>query len=173
MKFILWCNQEGNAQTRSLLIPADLLNKKRREQLEELKRYRIKECKEYNVILIDHVYSFDSQGNKIGVHVSERDKRADDIVVNISYYADWSHQYCLDKEDEVWAFQSFDTLCRGFNHIKNFKELLTLKEWKGVPIEIVDSFLILESKNGVQNQSPWDTSEEMMLDLYGIQPNNK
>lgn len=171
MKFILWCNQEANFQTRTLLIPFDLLPEERRQQLDKIKEHKIKGVP-YNVVLVDHTwtYDYDENGKRCGGcgTVSEKDKDLSHLVNIFSYYAEWSRSGILDEQDEDWSNASFIDLCGGFNHVENFKQLCQMKEWEGKPVEIVDSILVLETENGKYKQAPWDTVEQMMRDLYGI-----
>jgi hypothetical protein len=169
MKYILWCQQQSNFQTRTLLIPVDMLGSERKQQLDKIKQFRDKN----NVIVIDTTwtYEYDEQGKRVGGcgTVSEKDKEISRLCSDFEYYADrqsYDDGY-LRKEDLEWLPFSFNQLCGGFNHVKNYQQLLTLKEWEGKPVNIVDSYLILGSDDGVLSVSPWDTPDAMMLDIYG------
>jgi hypothetical protein len=169
MRYVLWCAQESNFQTRTLLLPIDMLDSKRKQQLEDMKQFRDKN----NVIIIDHTWTFeyDEQGKKLGGcgTVSDKDKDLSRLCSDFMYYADRQsyHDGYLESEDLEWLPFSFNQVCGGFNHVKNYQQLLTMTEWKGKPVNIVDSYLVLESENGVLNVSPWDTADAMMLDIYG------
>jgi len=169
MKYILWCAQESNFQTRTLLLPVDMLDCNRRLQLEQLRSYRDNN----NVIVIDHTWTYecDSDGNKHRSRgtISEKHKDVYRLCSDFMYYADrqsYDDGY-LCKSDLEWLPFSFNQLCGGFNHVKNYQQLLTMTSWEDKPVTIVDSFLILNSDDGVLNTSPWDTPDEMMLDVYG------
>jgi len=51
--------------------------------------------------------------------------------------------YLIDTD---WGPHILFPLCRGFNHIKNYKTLVSLTEFDGKPIRIVKSLLVLEKK---------------------------
>ena len=71
-----------------------------------------------------------------------------------------------DDDDEEWEKYSYGNLCRGFNHIKNYQYLLKLKNYDNRDIEIIDSILLLESRNGIVEAPPFDTNLEIMYELY-------
>ena len=71
-----------------------------------------------------------------------------------------------DDDDEEWETYSYRNLCRGFNHIKNYQNLLKLKNYDNRDIEIIDSILLLESTNNIVDAPPFDTVSEMMYELY-------
>ena len=73
-EYILFCFQEANFQTRSMLIPCNLLNEKRQNDIKLLKKYS-NSCKikvknvtydVNNLLLIDIKCDYDEQGKIMG-----------------------------------------------------------------------------------------------------------
>ena len=65
----------------------------------------------------------------------------------LTIYAD-GVDYC-QRGDEKWYNESHINLCRGFNHLKNFMDLCQLTSYQNKKIKIIESFLVLETLNGI------------------------
>jgi hypothetical protein len=65
----------------------------------------------------------------------------------------------LEMKDKTWYDQSKGGFCKGFNHIKNYKE------WVNKP-NIINSFLVLSTDDGKLNIPTVDTVEELLQKYY-------
>lgn len=96
-------------------------------------------------------------------------------------FFDFKSEEILEFPGQQYLYNSIFPECGGFNHIKNYfncKKLTKVRECDftlnddlyGKSINIVESFLILESNNNKLKAPRFDTVDEMMETLYGIKP---
>ena len=150
--YILYCAQEANFQTRSLLIPFDRITTKRLGDF-----HRIKERSEMyeglDVVFINYVSICHRQYGVL--EVDDKDKEIAKLNLVFESYAcsnltgnmsdtDMLDVPVFDDDDVGFLKSSFSNLCNGFDHIGNYKKLLGNKK-----IKIVDSVLVLNKHNGV------------------------
>lgn len=153
IKYILFCAQECNFLTRSLLIPYDLIItcEERVGDLDILRANAKKnvvfehEGKEYIVdnLLIQNV----TYKDKLGIYDNTPFLQ---IVEDFIFYAFTMEDgfYCKEY-DMIWADGAIPRIASDSNpHFVNYCEFRNRTEYKGMPIEIVEGFLILESSNG-------------------------
>ncbi|CAH6419887.1 Hypothetical protein HVR_LOCUS963 [uncultured virus] len=181
MRYILYCAQEANFQTRSMLIPYDLIikSKFRVADLETLRAHAQKNVtikhrdREY---LIDQliVQDYKWEGN-CG---SQQIQPFTTIVNHFTGYADGMHEdYDIESEeqkiatfkqgDEVWVSDIIGAVAsKGFNHFRNYCNFRNRTEYKGKSIEIVEGFLVLESNDGKMKMPSVDTVAEMHEKYY-------
>ena len=163
--YILFLGQEANFQTRSLLIPHEefISVPKRKNDYEMLKRSSVScsfmiEGKKYdvdNLLTINVVDGFQEPTEYLK------------IVNDLMFYADPPLEDCYANiDDKVWYDESFLGFAHDFNHIKNHEHWKNVKEFEREPINIVDSFLVLEMWNGKLNYPTYDTVAEMYASLY-------
>lgn len=137
MDYILFIAQQANFQSRSMLIPVNafLSVEKRKRDYEILLEHSLKDVvvrfknEDYiikNLLLQDYV----SEGNRRSQIVRDYTR----ICNELKDYADGMDEDCL--EDKDWYDNAIMNICKGFNHIKNYKECLE----KVDGINIVDSF---------------------------------
>jgi hypothetical protein len=144
MKYILLVAQQANFQSRTMLIPMDEFLKVRQEDYDVLKKYAAKQT--------FHNYTVD---NVIYINYQQKSKNSysqvitpyTKIVNQLISYADGMDHYdeetgkCenvyFDMKDKIWYDLAIANLCRGCNHVKNYKQLLN--------DNVIDSFLILEN----------------------------
>mgnify|MGYP000160846231 CR=1 FL=1 len=144
--YILFVLQEGNFQSRSMLVPAESFLKVREEEYKMLKDFSVKTAAkilgdEYVVIdnLIIQKIIFN---NNIG---SYEKKPYTSFCSNLMTYADGLSDDCyLDMKDQEWYDNSVINLCEGFEHVRNYVECKNLNVIDEENINIIDSFLILE-----------------------------
>ena len=136
-KYILFCAQEGNFQTRSMLIPYDLFKKSKRwEQFEKLKAYSTFDNDLGGHLCIEHVIDGQSADPDMG-------KFIDTLI----HYAEWGAEIGYsDEDDKEWvdAIPFGLPASMGFMHKDNFRIGMKLEEFAGKPIEIVEGILVLE-----------------------------
>lgn len=159
-EYILFLGQDGNFQTRSILIPARPFLLVRKDDYELLKRESIQytftlDNKEY---LIDNllIQNFNFEGNMGKAEIHPYTSACD----NIMWYADCRDEdHYLDLADKVWFDNSIIDLCSGFNHIENYIQCKQLLENN---IKILDSFLVLESNNDIIEISGIKTARQLL-----------
>jgi len=163
--YILFVAQECNFQTRSILIPANEFLKVRQEDYDLLKKYVtsytfIIDEKEYRVdnLLLQNIKWEGRYGHHEGHPYSQ-------LCSTLMWYADSADfgQY-NDLKDIKWADNTICNLCRGFSHIKNYDQLRNMTEYDGKKINIIDSFLVLELRNGILEMPAFETTKE--LDMF-------
>lgn len=177
-KYILFCAQEANFQTRSMLIPYELIMKcpKRVKDLEVLRTHAYKNVgvKPADIVyvvdqlLIQNVnmeYNYDEQGEIIGGVGQQDDTPYRDIVNHLIFYADDRDGRILYEypEDEIWAPHAIRGIAScGFNHIANYLNFRNKTSYENNPIEIVEGFLVLETTNHKFRQCKVDTVEQLL-----------
>lgn len=168
--YILFLGQQGNFQTRSMLIPAKEFLEARNEDYQLLK----KSSKKFTFIIDNIKHEVDNLllQNIVwnGNYGTSETHQYSDICHKLTCYADGldDDQY-YDLKDKEWYDKTPTNLCGGFNHIKNYTELKNLKKHKDQNINIIDSFLVLELRNGILEMPSCDTVEEMYNKFYPLQ----
>ena len=184
VKYILFCIQESNFQTRSMLIPYDkiMLCEERVKDLEILRshaeknvEFDLNDGKEY---IVDNLL-------KQNYTCTERCGTQDhhpytEIINDFTYYAEGYHDDIdFDGKRVIHYTKSYDSvwvdgvICHiassGFNHVKNFCKFRNYKVFKKKSIEIVEGFLVLESRNNNLAFPPSvDTVDEMYQKYYNV-----
>lgn len=166
-KYILFCAQEANFQTRSMLIPYDLIMKceERVNDLNILRNYA-----SHNVKLDDHIIdqliiqNISFEGN-CGTYDETPYRK---IIHELARYADGMEDDCVfHNYDQEWKKGIIPGIAsNGFNHIKNYCIFRNKSEYNGSGIEIIEGFLILQSNNGKLNKLSVDTVEELFTKYY-------
>ena len=70
----------------------------------------------------------------------------------------------VQMEDKQWVDSSFCELCGGFDHIENYDNLRKMTEFMGNKVNIIDSFLVLESFENSTVQIAHIDKEENIYD---------
>lgn len=173
MKYILYCAQEANFQTRSMLIPYELLPENRLADLSILKKHSKPHTftfdgKDYhvdNLLIQNIIWERDGNGNRS--HGYQEITEYLKIINEFTRYADGMDEDCyLDLNDKNWCDSAILNLCGGFNNIKNYCQLRSMTSYEDKPIEIIDGFLVLETDDGKLNLPSVDTVEEMFQKYY-------
>jgi hypothetical protein len=144
--YILFVLQEGNFQSRSMIVPTKAFLEARQEEYNILKQYSVKTTvgisdKEFTVVdnLIVQPIVFD--GN-IG---TPKKKPFTDFYHQLLGYADGLDEGCYySTKDANWYDDAIIQLCQGFNHVENYLKCKYMTEKSGTCINITDSFLFLE-----------------------------
>lgn len=161
-QYILYCAQEANFQTRSMLIPYELIMQceLRSKQLQFLRKHALKNVifksygKNYLVdqLLINNI----NWDNDVGKY--EEDFLSD-IISDFTNYADGYHKdYDMEsnkfiiipfkEKDEIWISDIINSVTsEGDNHVVNYCRFRNKTNYKGKNIEIIEGFLSLESHN--------------------------
>lgn len=143
-KYILFCAQEANFQTRSMLIPYDayLENKNLQKKLDILRRNSFArnfslDGQDYHVpqLIVQNITWSGNSG------ISDRTEYSSivDELTGIANGYDGNYD---------WTSKCIFHLGGGFNNVKNYCKFSKMKSFKGFPIEIVEGFLVLETDNG-------------------------
>ena len=176
--YIAYVGQDGGFQSRAMLIPCEEFEKARREEILILKEYSKKvsitiEGKPYhipNLLIQDYIWK-----RNLGRQVS---MPYTGICNMLTHYADGgSTWYDEEKDEEIQGYSDMkdeawftktnkSALGSGFNHIDCFDKLMNMKELDGIPINVVDGFLVLESNNGKLSMPVFDTVDEMLYEHY-------
>ena len=165
--YILFIIQDANFQSRSMLVPEKEFLEIRKEDFETLKKYSktVTLSDGSNEYQIDNllVQNFTRKGN----FGKPENHEYSYFYFCLQGYADGLDEGCYyGKKDHEWYDKAIINFCEGFNHIKNYCQAKTFKTIDNKPINIVESFLLLESENGKIKQPMFDTVKEMMLGLY-------
>lgn len=168
-EYILFCSQEANFQTRSMLIPYDkyLLCKELQDDFAVLQKhsrshkFKIK-GKEYVVdnLLINNIIWNDNCGKS---EIFEYTNIIDNLL---SYACGWDAECYIRLCDKIWYDHSIINITGGFNHIVNYCNLQKMTSYRQKPIKIVMGFLVLETDDGELKMTNVDTVEEMLNKYY-------
>ena len=167
-KYILFYSQEANFQTRSILVPYDLIMKceQRVKDLDILRDNALRDVSFDNgKYIVDQllIQNITWNGN-IG---RPDDNPFVDIVSEIMSYVDREIDEFRHLYNEQWAREKIcHVASKGFNHVANYCNFRKRTTYKGNPIEIVEGFLILESQNGKVSMPPINTVEEKYAKYY-------
>ncbi len=173
-KYILYCGQLGNFQTRSMLIPYDEIMQcpERVADLQTLRDHSSKnvefEHKGEKYIVDQVLYNNITWTNGLGYHDKNPYSR---ITSDFMSYADTLEFGCyIHLYDTVWRDLVIPYCAsKGFNDVLNYCNFRNKTEYKNQPIEIVEGFLVLETNNGNPHSMPdIDTINEMYQKYYGF-----
>ena len=167
-KYILYCAQEANFQTRSMLIPYDLIMKcpERVKDLQTLRENALHnvpfEHNGKNYIVDQLLIQSINWNSNMGTYDESPFRH---ITSDLTSYADGMDEDCFcQSHDKDWAnYVICDVASNGFNHVVNY---CNFRKKCTYPIEIVEGFLVLESDNGKLRMSSVDTVEEMFAKYY-------
>ena len=177
MKYILFVAQEGNFIPRSMLIPVDefLTVPKRESDFEFLKKHVTSKTfeKGSQQCIVDNLL----QENYIEKeeHGKQEDTPINQIISDLKTYAEYGseHGYSL-IEDKEWVDKIIPIDCESFSIIDHYIDCKAITKYKGKDIEIMHSFLVLETINGqLRPLCPYKSIEEMMTKVYRIASNNQ
>lgn len=147
--YILFIGQECNFQTRSLLIPIKHFLLVREEEYNIMKNNKksIIFKKGINEIVINNILTNNYKCDNDTIKYQEQ-KLYTKICNILMEYAFGMEKNCyIDVNDKIWYDNSFGNICKGFDHIKNYLNCLTMNSYNNKKINIVDSYLFLETKN--------------------------
>lgn len=146
-EYILYIAQEANFESRSLLIPVDKLPQHRKDQLDKLREFVVDldadDLSVNNVIVINLVEK--NFGSFSGYTAEDADLEKALICKDFTFFAD--PVIGLDPVDEEWYKHAYHGFAKGFDHIKNYLKYQKITRYKNKDIKIVDSFLILNTRN--------------------------
>ena len=170
-KYILYCAQVANFQTRSMLIPHDLIMKcpKRVKNINTLREHSKRNVKfehkgrGYIVdqLLIDNIIWEKGQGR-------HEPSKYLEILEDFTNYAECvPDEGLLQLYDKQWIGEIICGVASdGFNNVMNYCNFRNKSSYHGRPINIVEGFLVLESNNGKISMPPVDTVREMYEKYY-------
>ena len=152
---LLFCAEEANFQTRSMLVPAGpfLATSRGRWMVETLRRHGTRDPDHGG-----HVVHFDVHYMGLGEEKRERTETPDErdlqqVVHAVIVYADAKLHLddkgygVLHAEDEAWVPGiKCDPVSKGFDHRANFARGLRLRHFKRKPVNIIEGFLCLENR---------------------------
>jgi hypothetical protein len=174
-KYILFCAQEANFQTRSMLIPYDkyLMCDNLIKDFDILRKH----SKSHIFVIDDQNYTIDNlliQNFIWHDNMGQMEENGySQIIGKLADYANGmdENKYYV-ANDKIWYDHTIIDLCGGFNHIKNFCKLLNMKSFEKKPIEIIEGFLVLETRDGVYELPIVDTVKEMYDKYYSEKLDN-
>lgn len=170
-KYILFCAQSANFQTRSILIPYNLFIQceTRAKDLECLRQKSehnillIRNNKTYNVdnLLYRHIIWDDRIGKAEKNDINK-------IISELTIYSEGMNKDCyIHLYDKEWYDKSIcHVAAKGFNHLNNYCNFRNKTQYKNKNIDIVEGFLVLETNNGKLEYSEIDTIEELYEQYY-------
>ncbi len=149
-KYILFCAQEANFQTRSMLIPYDLISQCE-ERMRDLQCLRDNAKKNVPVTRKGEEYLIDQLliENIVwkGGFGKIEESAWSDILSQLKQYADGSccEEWFSERYDEIWYPQTIlHVASKGFDHVVNYCNFRKKEHYRGKPIEIVEGFLVLQ-----------------------------
>lgn len=173
-RYILYCSQEANFQTRSMLIPYDLIMKCQ-SRVEDLQVLRDNCCENVKFIhreetfIIDQLLIQDFCWESGSGHAI---KTKTTVITNaLSSYAEgWDPKYPMRDGDEIWCNDIiYNVASQGFCHIGNYCSMRNASTYDDEPIEVVEGFLVLESRDGEIEIPMVDTVEEIFKKYYDVE----
>lgn len=177
-KYILFCAQQSNFQTRSILIPYDEIMQCE-ERVSDLQVLRDNSSKNVEFEHKGMKYVVDQLlytnvtwiKNELGTFSHNDQTPYHRIVNDFVAYADTLDYNCFIRLfDQVWRNDVIPCIAsKGFNHVLNYCNFRNKTECDGQSIEIIEGFLVLETTNGREYQMPVvDTTNEMYQKYYGF-----
>lgn len=173
-KYILYCGQQGNFQTRSMLIPYDEIMQcpERVSDLETLRNHSSKnvefEHRGEKYVVDQVLYNNITWKDNLGYHDQNP---CSEITSDFMAYADTLDFDCyIHMHDQVWRNQVIPAVAsKGFNDVLNYCNFRNKTECDNQPIDIVEGFLVLETNNYKEySMPPVDTVGEMYEKYYGF-----
>ena len=167
MKYILFIGEEANFCGRAMLIPRESFIKARPREYELLKEQAKNVTFETtegpvvvpNLLLQNIVW----EGN-----CGKNEQHPWSAFVSVLYqHAECGTEMGCDPIDQEWVNQCIVIRGAGFDHIKTFSRVVGITSLEGNPIEVTESFVVLETNDGqLKGKPPCDTPEELHKMLY-------
>jgi hypothetical protein len=164
-KYILYCAQDANFQTRSMLIPYDDIMEceNRVKDLEILRFHAVKNATfkhRGNTYVVDQLLIENLVPSSFG------------LTAEITPYTSITNNFTrcamrmCEPIPEKW-FKGIITevASKGFNNVTNYCNFRNRTTYKNKPIEIVEGFLVLQFQDGEFDMPNVDTEQEM-FDVY-------
>ena len=161
---ILFVVQEANFCSRILIVPAEPFLKLHQSEIDILKQHSTKnvpfqldEGKEVVVanLLVQNII----REKRTGRYEEHPWTSAFSVILNYIHEYGWGHH--SPKKEKDWTSEIIMPSSKSFNHVSSYQEMLLKKKYN-----IVDSFLVLESEEGVLNDPPFEDADEMMLKYF-------
>jgi len=153
-KYILWCSQQSNFQTRIMLIPYDDLPLPRKKQFSALKQYSYNQGYDDKKLIKSGIKDYIVT---ISLSDPEVPQSIVDLCDDMSEYADGNPYYydnvsntCVmglfEEYDRTWIYNSKFYPCLGikcgYDHLNNYKKFRNLTSYDGNPITIIEGFMV-------------------------------
>lgn len=158
MEYILFVMQEANFYSRCILVPRKEFLEVRNEEFKFLVESSYKNI-ETEGVLVKNLLLLELNNGEI------KNQKWTSLINSLMQYSEWGMEICSSK-DKIWMKDSLTRLKSDFNHLKTYQNNVKLRKYKKKEIDIVDSFLVLESKDGKIFKPKYDTNEEMLSSLY-------
>lgn len=159
-EYILFCFQEANFQTRTLLVPKVEFESapERLTQLQSLRKHSFRNVpilsfqggdEQHPVGNVDHLLlqNYTSQEGGAMMDASQ----VGEILEQLLAYADgWEGRSNFLESDFLWLPKSWQGLTTGFDHLANYLNLRyqTSETPNGQKMCVSESFLVLETQDG-------------------------
>ena len=155
--YILFIFQEGNFQTRSMLVPAEEFINARKNEFEMLLQESVKNIKivrdsKENIIdnlLVQNIIWEGAIGRP------EEKKYTAFWNIMCSYACGMDEDCYFEMCDKPWYDNSKINFCKNINHVKNYIECKNKFE------NIITGFLCLEANDGRLDDPVFGTTEEL------------
>jgi hypothetical protein len=152
-KGILFCFEEANFQTRSLLVPQEEFERARGDQLRLLRENALHDVKvETDKGVVDSVQHLILQNfttAETKTHAVADPSPVSSILHDLYVFADgWEGRSAFEEKDHLWLPSSISGLAKGFDHVANYISLRAMTEYSRFKFEIVEAFLVLETRDG-------------------------
>lgn len=159
-EYILFVIQQANFCSRVLFVPKkEFIETRNVEFLDLLEDVKYVNLDGVDVNLLVQNVIWEGTTGRYETHPWTK------IISCIVGVSEWGSEFKY-KIDDYWTDKSFTKHYDSFNHVKTYQNCLKVRKYKKKDIKIVNSFLILESRNGKLEKCIYDTPDEMMLDLY-------
>ena len=165
--YILFIGQEANFQSRSMLVPAKEFIECRKDDYKLLKKS------------VNSNYTFLINGTKHQIHNlllqniifegnfgrCEKTEYSELCGILTQYADGMGDNHYFELVDKEWYDKTIINVCSGFNHIQNYIKCKNMTHYKKKPINIVDSFLCIELRNGILELPTCNTVKEMFENI--------
>lgn len=145
--YILFILQDGEFDTRSMIVPTELFLKARQKEYNILKDYSVETscCLNSSIfavvdnLVLQPVICTDS-GDVM------KQKPFTKFYKQLLKYAEGSEDFYTDEIDTEWYDKTIIQLCDGKNHVENYTKCKNMPSKSAGKVKFTDSFLILEKR---------------------------
>lgn len=172
-EYLLFCGQEANFQTRTMLIPKKLFTEKRFNDWEKIKSFsKPMENVSNGFLATIEIQGPDFDGDEEFVNLSKETKEFGKLCRDFTRMANGLNSedgeyYYFDEDDSKWYPNATTNLGIGFRHEDVFSDLMDMQVLKKRNIIVTEGILCLETVNGkLRSSSKYKDPDEMLYNIY-------
>lgn len=164
--YLLFVVQNANFEPRSMLLPAKEFLELHQESWNQMREACANAT--FENLFVDHLLWKD---------VTDWETHSQECWSLMASYLeevyDWGTEASHDPADNAWIKKSLYKICQGFNVVKEYCKAQKLSSWKGQPIRIIDSILILEKRASKHWSPPAFETVQDLQKFYIFRETNK